>query len=140
VFPSERFPKAVRVEKPFNIQRKVELVDLDVYEHVNNATYVNYAEEALAQDFSAKGWPPARLVEASLAVVVRRVHVQYASIASWGETLNITAHPLTINDSGGSQYISMTRADGSSVAECVLDWELVDRKNGGAQSLPDELR
>lgn len=140
VFPSERFPKAVIVEKPFNIQRKVELVDLDVYEHVNNATYVNYAEEALAQDFSAKGWPPARLVEANLAIVVRRVHVQYTSIAPWGETLNIASHPLTINDSGGSRYIRMTRPDDSSVAECVLDWELADRKTGDARSLPDELR
>jgi acyl-CoA thioester hydrolase len=140
VFPSERFPKVVTVAKSFDMQRKVERVDLDVYEHVNNATYINYAEEVLTQDFSAKGWSPARLGEANLTVAIRRVHVQYASIASWGETLNITAHPLTTTNSGGSRYINITRADGSSVAECVLDWELISRQSGEAQSLPDELR
>jgi len=34
----------------------------------------------------------------------------------------------------------MTRADGSPVAECILDWEMVDRKTGEARPLPEELR
>ena len=69
-----------------------------------------------------------------------RVHIQYLSIASWGETLNISTHMLDINDTGGSRYVGMTRADGSPVAECIMDWELVDRKSGEARSLPEELR
>jgi hypothetical protein len=34
----------------------------------------------------------------------------------------------------------MSHADGSLAAECIIDWELVDRKSGEARSLPDELR
>ncbi len=124
---------------PFIMQRQVELMDLDVYEHVNNVIYVNYAEEAAAQDFSSRGWSPARLAEAGLMIATRRLHIQYASIASWGETLNISTHPLRFRDTGGSRYISMTRADGSPVAECILDWELVDGKTGEARPLPDDL-
>jgi acyl-CoA thioester hydrolase len=140
VFPSERFPKVTAVDSPFVMQRQVESMDLDVYDHVNNATYFNYVEEAIRQDSSARGWTPAKLAESGLAVVTKRVHVQYLSIASWGETLTVSTHPLQVNGTGGSRYVSITRADGSSVAECVVDWELVDRKTGEACPLPNELR
>lgn len=140
VFPFERFPKIAPVENPFVAQRQVETMDLDVYDHVNNAIYIDYAMEAAAQDLSARGWSPVRLAEAGLTVATKRVHVQYLSIASWGESLNVSTHQLTVNDTGGSRYVGITRADGSSVAECILDWELVDRQSGQARSLPDELR
>ena len=139
VFPFERFPKIAAMENPFVTRRQVEWTDLDVYDHVNNVIYVNYAEEAAVQDFSARGWSPVKLGEAGLVVVTKRLHVQYLSIASWGETLNISTHPLEVKDTGGSRYVGITRADGSPVAECIMDWELVDRKSGEARPLPDEL-
>ena len=140
VFPFERFPKIAAVENPFVTQRQVEWMDLDVYEHVNNVIYVNYAEEAAMQDFSARGWTPAKLAEANLVIVTRRVHIQYLSLAMWGETLNISTHQLEVNDTGGSRYVGMAHADGPPVAECMMDWELVDRKSGESRPLPDELR
>jgi len=140
VFPFERFPKIVAAENPFVTQRKVEWMDLDMYDHVNNVIYVNYAEEAAAQDFAARGWSPAKLTVAGLGVVTKRLHVQYLSIAAWGETLNISTHPLEVKDTGGSRYVGITRADHSSVAECIMDWELVDRQSSEARSLPAELR
>ena len=140
VFPFERFPKIAPAEAPFQVQRQVEWMDLDVYEHVNNVIYVNYAEEAAAQDFASRGWSPAKLAEANLTLATRRVHIQYLSIASWGETLKISTHMLEVNGTGGSRYVGMTRADGSSVAECIIDWELVDRRSGETRSLPNDLR
>jgi YbgC/YbaW family acyl-CoA thioester hydrolase len=140
-FPFERFPKVAPVaEGPFRMQRQVEWMDLDVYEHVNNVVYVNYAEEVAAQEMSARGWSPARLAEAGLGAVTRRVHIQYLSIAGWGETLNISTRMLNVHETGGSRYVSITRPDGSPVAECILDWELVDRQSGEARLLPVELR
>jgi YbgC/YbaW family acyl-CoA thioester hydrolase len=139
VFPFERFPKIMPVESPFTMQQQVEIMDLDVYEHVNNVIYVNYAEEAAAQDFASKGWSPSRLAEEKLAVVTRRLHIQYLSIAEWGETLNISTHILNVNETGGSRYIAITRADGSPVAECIQDWELVDRNGRESRRLPDGL-
>ena len=140
VFPFERFPKITAVETAYITQRRVELMDLDVYDHVNNSVYINYAEEAAAQDLAFMGWSPLKLVEANLTIAIRRVHIQYSSIAAWGQTLNISTHPLKANDTGGSRYVRMTRADGSPVTECVMDWELVDLKSGEAQPLPQELR
>lgn len=140
VFPFERFPKIVAVQTSFKMQRQVELMDLDVYEHVNNAAYFNYAEEAAAQDFSARGWTPIKLTEANLTIATRRMHIQYLSIAAWGETLSIATHSLETRQTGGSRYAGITRADGSRVAECIMDWELVDRKSGETRPLPEELR
>jgi len=140
VFPFGHFPKIMAVENPHITQRQVESMDLDVYAHVNNAAYVNYAEEAAVQDFSARGWTPVKLAESGLAVVTKRVHLQYLSIASWGETLNISTHPLEVKATCGSRYVDMTHADGSPVADCIMDWELVDCKSGEARPLPVELR
>jgi YbgC/YbaW family acyl-CoA thioester hydrolase len=139
VFPFERFPKITSEESSFSMQRQVEWMDLDAYEHVNNVVYVNYAEEAAAQDFSARGWPPAKLAEAGLMMTTRRLQIQYLSLAVWGETLNISSQLLQTNKTGGSRFVGMTHADGSPVAECILDWELVDRKSGEARSLPEGL-
>jgi YbgC/YbaW family acyl-CoA thioester hydrolase len=139
VFPSERFPKVTAPVNPFAMQRQVESMDLDAYDHVNNAIYIDYAEEAAAQDFSVRGWSPIKLAEADLSLAIRRVQILYSSQAMWGETLNISTYMLEIKETGGSRYVGMTRADGSPVAECIMDWELVDGKSGEAQSLPDEL-
>ncbi|HLO13226.1 MAG TPA: acyl-CoA thioesterase [Anaerolineales bacterium] len=139
-FPFERFPKITPAETAPITQRQVELMDLDVYEHVNNAVYVDYAQEAAAQAFSAQGWSPARLAEANLRIATRRMQIQYLSLAAWGETLNISTYPLKVKDTGGSRYIGIARTDGSPVAECILDWELVDRTNGEVRPLPDKLR
>jgi YbgC/YbaW family acyl-CoA thioester hydrolase len=140
VFPFERFPKIAPVEDPFVMQRQVEWMDLDVYEHVNNVIHVNYAEEVAAQDFAARGWRPARLAETGLSVVTRRVQIQYLSIASWGDTLNISTHMLNVHETGGSRYVGIKRADGAAVADCILDWELVDRQSGETRPLPASLR
>ena len=139
VLPVERFPKISPAVHPFSMERQVETMDLDVYGHVNNVIYVNYAEEAAAQDFASRGWSPDRLAEANLSIAIRRVHIQYLSIASWGERLTVSTHNRSVTDTGGSRYVGITRTDGSSVAECILDWELVDR-GGEAQPLPEEMR
>jgi acyl-CoA thioester hydrolase len=139
-FPFERFPKVAPVEASCKMTRQVEWMDLDVYQHVNNATYVNYVEEAAAQDFASRGWSPARLAESNLAIATRRLHIQYFSIAGWGDTLNVSTHLLDGTKTGGSRYVAIARADGAPVAECILDWELVNRQSGEPRSLPAELR
>ena len=138
-FPFERFPKISPMDSSFTMQRLVEWMDLDAYEHVNNVVYVNYAEEAAAQDFSARGWSPEKLAEAGLRITTRRIQIQYLSVATWGERLNISTHMLGTNQTGGSRYVGMMHADGSPLAECILDWELVDRKSGETRPLPEGI-
>lgn len=140
IFPFERFPKIEPPANPFTSQRRVEWADLDALEHVNNAIYVTYAEEALTQELTSRGWPPIKLAQSRLAMAPRRLQIQYLSPAVWGEALTLATHPLTVSATGATHYCGMTRADGSPVCECLLDWELVDRETGQARLLPPELR
>jgi acyl-CoA thioester hydrolase len=139
IFPFERFPKITPPAVSFVSQRQVEWQDLDALEHVNNAVYVTYAEEAAAQELASHGWSPSRLAEQKLALATRRVQIQYLSPAVWGETLTISTHALELHPDGGLRYVGITRADGSAVAECLLDWKLVDRETGADCSLPAGL-
>jgi acyl-CoA thioester hydrolase len=127
VFPLERFPKIAAPEAPFVMQRQVEWGDLDALEHVNNAIYVTYAEEAIAQELATRGQTPAKLAQANLRLATRRIQIQYLSPAVWGETLTISTHPLTTSETDGTRYVGMARPDGSPVCECILDWQLLDR-------------
>ncbi|MGE5376431.1 MAG: acyl-CoA thioesterase, partial [Bacteroidota bacterium] len=115
------------------------LMDLDSYDHVNNAIYVNYAEEAAAQELSARGWPPVKLAEAGLMIATRRIQIQYLSLAIWGEMLNISTHEIETTNTGGSRYVGMAHTDGSPVAEGILDWELVDRNSREVRLLPEGI-
>ena len=139
IFPFERFPKIFAPETSFKQQRQVEWQDLDAQKHVNNAIYVTYAEEIAMQELTQLGWDIERLTAANLTIACSGVHIQYLSPAIWGETLTVATHTLQLQKDGGSRYVSINRSDGSSVAECILEWELTDMATGNNADLPKEL-
>lgn len=140
-FPVTRFPRLAAPPASAQVtQRVVEWADLDRMEHVNNAIYLDYIDEATAQDFATRGWTPATLKAQNLIVTTRRVHIQYQSPALWCETLNVSTYPLSLHESGGACCVSILRAtDGSAIAECIIDWAIFDSQTGEARPLPIEL-
>jgi acyl-CoA thioester hydrolase len=140
IFPSARFQIITAAPKAEMLtQRHVEWQDLDALEHVNNAIYVTYVEEAAAQQLAALGWPTSRLSDNGLMIAARRVHIRHSSPAVWGDVLNISTGVQGLTATGGTRYASMTRTDGSLVTECILDWDLVERQSGLLHELPAEL-
>ena len=138
-FPSTKFPKLPSTAGQ-STQRVVEWADLDQMEHVNNAVYLDYVDEATAQDFAARGWSPVTLKAQNLTVSTRRIHIQYQSPAVWGETLTVTTSPLSLHETGGSTCVRMTHAaDASAVAECIVDWMIFDHETGAPRPLPADL-
>jgi len=142
VLPEQRFPRVPPPpEAALVMERRVEKRDVDAYDMVNNAVYVAYAEEAGARALAAAGWSPARLKSQGLAAVIRRLHVQYQSPTGWGDRLRVVTYLLDLGQSGGTRYVTIEGAeDGRGVAECILEWALVDRASGEAQPLPESLR
>ena len=138
-FPSTRFPKLAPTSVQAT-QRVVQWADLDLMEHVNNAIYLDYVEEAAAQDFSTRGWSPAVLKAQNLMVATRRFHIVYQTPAVWGETLNVVTHPLSLHETGGSRCVRISRAaDGAAVADCIVDWSLFDGETGAPRPVPADL-
>jgi acyl-CoA thioester hydrolase len=140
-FPQQRFPRVPPAPKvAFVMQRRVENQDVDQDGIVNNATYVDYAEEAAARALDEAGWPPGRLKSEGFALRPRRLHIQYQSPASWGDQLQVATYLLQLGANGGVWHVAVQHApEGAVAAECLLDWRIVDRVGREARPLPGSL-
>lgn len=141
LIPHQKFPKfQTQRAAAFEFKREVEWRDLDSQEHVNNANYVEFAENAAAQALAAQGWSPAHFKTRGLVVVNRRVHIQYQSPASWGERLDVVAYLVDLKPTGGTWYIVIERdSNHESIVQCTLEWSLADRTGGEGQILSGSL-
>jgi len=140
-FPQQRFPLVPPASKAaLAMPRQVEWQDVDQHGIVNNATYVDYVDEAAARTLAEAGWPPDRLQSKGLAICPRRLHIQYQSPASWGDQLAVVTYLLELSNKGGVQYVAIQRApEGTGVVECLLDWQVVHSASGEVQPLPGSL-
>ncbi len=141
VFPHQKLPKfQLRPESAFLIQRNVEWRDLDSQEHVNNANYVAFAEDAARRALAAVGWSPSHFKNQDLVIANKRVQIQYQSSAAWGEKLDVVTQLVELNPAGGIWYVQIERAsDREPVARCLIEWSLANRISGGEQTLPENL-
>ena len=130
----------MRPESAFLTQRHVEWRDLDSQEHVNNAHYVAFAEDAAVEALAALGWSPAAFKTQGLLLANKRVQIQYQSSASWGERLDVITHLVELKLAGGVWHIQIEHAsDREPVARCLIEWSLANRMSGGEQLLPESL-
>jgi YbgC/YbaW family acyl-CoA thioester hydrolase len=138
----QRFPKLPPVpETVLSFQQKVAWQDVDMLEMVNNAVFISYAEEALMQMLAANEWSLPKLKAQGLEITIKRVHIQYKKPAVWNDTINMLPFLLELNDTGGSFFVSMTRvSDAETIANCILDWSLMDVNRMKVCSLPDSLK
>jgi YbgC/YbaW family acyl-CoA thioester hydrolase len=141
LFPHQKFPKfQTQREAAFEFKREVEWRDLDSQEHVNNANYLEFAEDAAAQALAAVGWSPAHFKAQGLVVVNRRVHIQYQSPASWGEKLDVVAYLVDLKPASGTWYIVIERkSNHEPILQCTLEWSLANRIGGEEQLLPESM-
>ncbi len=137
----QKFPKLTTPrETAFVTQRTVDWRDLDAQEHVNNTHYVAFAEDAIARAMATTGWTPARFKGENLAMDNQRLHVQYLSPAEWGETLDIYTYLTELTPAGGVWHVEIERRDDQKpIAQCVVEWGLVNRTERDEQDLPENL-
>ena len=135
-----QMPKYKITDDAFKMEKQVEWRDLDIFEHVNNATYASYAENMMIRAMEALGWSPSEFKALGLVIQFRRFHIQYLSIAAWGDTLCFAANMVELQKKGGTWFIEIKRVShGEPVARCLLEWTLVHHINGKEQILPERL-
>jgi len=141
VFEPRKFPRfQLQREAAFVVQRAVEWRDLDSQEHVNDAPFAAFAEDAAAQALAFLGWSPSDFKEQGLAMVNGRVQIQYQSPAAPGETLEVVTYLVDLKPTGGVWYFEIERAaDREPIAQCLIEWSLADRASGKEQALPESL-
>ncbi|MDY4314686.1 YbgC/FadM family acyl-CoA thioesterase [Pectobacterium actinidiae] len=112
---------------------------IDVYQHVNNARYLEFLEEARWQwleTLPAFGWMHSN----KIAFVVVNININYRKPAVLGDVLRIDSELLQMNTKSGVISQKITRvSDESDVADATLTFVCIDLSTQKALLLEGEL-
>ena len=119
---------------------KVRGFHLDVYQHVNNARYLEFLEEARwdgLENSESFQW----LTAHNIAFVVVNINIDYRRPAVLGDRLTVTSHVKQINGRSGvlSQVVTL-EPGGEVVADALVTFVCIDLKTQKALALEGELR
>ncbi|MFV9667964.1 YbgC/FadM family acyl-CoA thioesterase [Pantoea sp. ARC607] len=119
---------------------KVRGYHLDVYQHVNNARYLEFLEEARWQwleEVEAFHW----LLEQKLAFVVVNININYRRPAVLGDVLAIESEITQLNGRSGiiAQRVMLAGQE-TVVADAALTFVCIDLQTQKAVALEGELR
>lgn len=119
---------------------KVRGYHLDVYQHVNNARYLEFLEEARwewLEEVEAFHW----LQEQKLAFVVVNININYRRPAVLGDVLTIDSAITQLNGKSGiiAQRFLLAGQE-TVVADAALTFVCIDLRTQKAVALEGELR
>jgi len=119
---------------------KVRGYHLDVYQHVNNARYLEFLEEARWQwleEADAFSW----LQQQQLAFVVVNININYRRPAVLGDVLAIHSEMTQLHGKSGviTQRVTLAGSD-TLVADAALTFVCIDLRTQKAVALESELR
>lgn len=119
---------------------RVRTYELDMNGHVNNAVYLNWAEQLATEHVEVAGfgrvWTDARRG----AWVVRRHEITYRTPAVYGDELELTTRAVSIKGARGFRDTTITRvADGAPIADVHTEWVWVHLPDGRPARPPDDL-
>lgn len=119
---------------------KVRGYHLDVYQHVNNARYLEFLEEARwewLEDLDAFHW----ITQNNIAFIVVNININYRKPAVLGDKLRIDSQMLQLNGKSGvlSQQV-LLEPDGTVVADATLTFVCIDLKTQRALPIEGALR
>ena len=121
-------------------QIKVRGYHLDVYQHVNNARYLEFLEEARwdgLENSPAFQW----MMEKNIAFVVVNININYRRPAVLGDVLTVSSKLEQLNGKSGtlSQVVTLN-PNGEVVADALITFVCIDLKTQKALPLEGELR
>lgn len=121
-------------------QIKVRGYHLDVYQHVNNARYLEFLEEARWDGLESSAgfqWMSAN----HIAFVVVNININYRRPAVLGDLLTVTSKVEQLNGKSGvlSQVVTL-EPEGQVVADALITFVCIDLKTQKALALEGELR
>jgi len=118
---------------------KVRGYHLDVYQHVNNARYLEFLEEARWEWLERKEafhW----MTNNHLAFVVVNININYRHPAVLGDVLTIDSQLHELKGKSGVLIHNVSLADGTQVADATLTFVCIDLRTQKAQPLEGEMK
>lgn len=119
------------------IEVEVRSYELDAYNHVNNAVYLNYLEYARMEYLRLIGFDYVGLVEEGYMLYVTHIDIHYKHSARLYDKLKIEVTPLKLGKVSGTFQQIISNPQGDICAEAEVSWACVD-KTGKPSKLPDK--
>lgn len=119
---------------------KVRGYHLDVYQHVNNARYLEFLEEARwawLEETESFHW----MTTNHLAFIVVNININYRRPAVLGDVLLVSSKVQQLNGKSGviAQTVTL-QPGGEVVADALLTFVCIDLRSQKAQPIAGELR
>ncbi|MCP2040371.1 thioesterase-3 [Neisseria sp. HSC-16F19] len=113
---------------------------LDVFQHVNNARYLEFLEEARWSYFEDTGLTPL-FMEGDLAMAVVNININYRRGALLGDDLLIHTRFDTVNERNAVIAQEIVHKDsGKVVADATVVFVAVDKKHNRAVAFEGEMK
>jgi acyl-CoA thioester hydrolase len=93
----------------FKMRRQVQFRDLDELQHVNNAVYLDYAEDCGMQIINAYGWSLAALQAEDLGVVVKRHQIEYRQSAVMDDEVEVATWLSGVRRISATRHYTISR-------------------------------
>lgn len=125
----------------FKMRRLVEWRDIDLAQHVNNATYMAYYEDCTVRDSASRGWPIRRMMtEGQFAVVAHHYRIEYKLPAVMDDELEIATWISDVRRSTAIRHFTITRvSDGALLSRAFAQWVWVDIDTGKPIRVPEQF-
>lgn len=124
----------------FSARWRVRSYELDANGHVNNAVYLNWAEEIATEHAEAAGYGKAFTVARGGAWLIRRSEVTHHHPAVYGDLVEVTVRVESIRGVRAVRRTWIRRAaDQMLLAEVVTQWVWVRLSDGRPARVPTEL-
>ncbi|MGC2192381.1 MAG: thioesterase family protein [Candidatus Dormiibacterota bacterium] len=124
----------------FTARWSVRQYEVDRQGHVNNAVYLNYAEELASRHSESIGFGQAWALAQGGAWVIRRHEITYHSPARFGDELELTVQVELVKGARGQRRTTILQLPQAElVAEIFTEWVWVRASDGRPAPVPREL-
>lgn len=124
----------------YSARFKVRIYELDSNGHVNNAVYLNYAEQVATEHAEVAGFGRQWSEQLGGTWVVRRSEITYRHPANFGDELEVTTRIGAVRGARGMRTTTIRRvADGRAIADVLTEWVWVRLADMRATRVPPEL-
>ncbi len=124
----------------FTMTRTAEWRDIDPAGHVNNATYMNYMEEAAIQAAKSFGWSVNRMRAEGFAIVARRHQIEYRTQVQLGDEITVSTYLSDVRRINATRHYIIARAgDGELIAQARSLYVFVNPDTGNIVRVPQDV-
>ena len=124
----------------FTARWPVRQYEVDRQGHVNNAVYLNYAEELASRHSESIGYGQDWAATQGGTWVIRRNEITYHSPAQFGDELELTVRVELVKGVRGQRRTTIVLLpEDRLVAEIFTEWVWVRTSNGRPAPVPREL-